>query len=78
MDSNIRDKKLKSLRISQRWLWLGPAAGILCMVVLFVAGLATETAPWVVISASLVPLLGAIWVSSHVGVRTKIAEVEKA
>lgn len=56
---------------SRRWLWIGPTAGIACMVALFTYGLAIDAAPLAVIATSVAAVLGAVWASTHAALEAK-------
>lgn len=67
--------KADRLRISLRWVWIGPVIGIVAMAVLFIAGLTTGSAPMTVIASSTAIGLGAVWVSTRTALKAQLVKL---
>ncbi|MET4004734.1 multidrug efflux pump subunit AcrB [Arthrobacter sp. UYCu511] len=68
----------KSTSNSARYMGLGFAMGMLCMIALFVAGLIKANAGMVVMAASMAAVLGATWGSTVVAMKKKAAKENAA
>lgn len=75
MTSDTLTPELIRLRRSLKWSWLGPAAGIACMLALFAAGIGTETPGLVVMATSIGAALGGVWAATSTALRRRIARV---
>ena len=62
------------LQISQRWLWVGPVAGIAAMIALFVWGATSGHPQVMVISSGVAAALGAIWAGVATSTKAAIAK----
>lgn len=69
--------ELRKLQISLRWAWVGPAAGIACMIALFITGLVTQTPGMTVAAATLTAAMAGMWVGISVSLRRKITRVQR-
>ncbi|MCI9888011.1 hypothetical protein JT358_05995 [Micrococcales bacterium 31B] len=67
----------KALRISLKWAWTGLAAGIACMIALFIAGIVTQTPGLTVMAASIAAMLGGAWAGIHTTLQRKLARAEQ-
>lgn len=76
MTANDKSTDINRLRISLKWAWIGPAAGIACMVALFVAGILTKTPGLTIMAASVGAALGGIWAGVTTSLRRRIAQAE--
>ncbi|WP_422117095.1 hypothetical protein [Brachybacterium sp. UNK5269] len=70
--------RIGNLRLSLQWAWLGPVAGIACMIALVIMGLVTHTPGMTIMAASLAAVLASIWVSVNASLRRKIVQAEQA
>ncbi len=78
MNGTKSTPKLGKLRLSLKWAWAGPSAGIACMLALFIAGIVTHSPGMTVVSASVAAALAGIWVSVYASLRRKIEQEERA
>lgn len=69
--------EITRLQISLKWLWVGPVAGIACMIALFIAGVATQTPSLMIIPASMVGALGGMWAGLRTSLRRKLAQAQQ-
>jgi hypothetical protein len=70
-------KKAERIDRGLRWLWVGPSAGIACMVALFCFGVVSGSAPLVTIASITAGMLGVTWASTFValaGQRSKLVQ----
>jgi hypothetical protein len=68
---------ISTLRLSLKWAWIGPAAGIACMVALFIVGLATQTSGRMVVAVSVAAALCGVWVAVIASLRRAIVQKEQ-
>ena len=74
MNSTMNSIEIDKLRLSLKWSWAGPVAGIACMIALFIAGIVTHTSGMTIMAASLAAALGGMWVGVSSSLRRKIAD----
>ena len=69
---------LEKLHLSRRWAWLGPIAGIACMIALLITGWVTHSQGLMVMAGSLIPVFGVIWACVDVSLHRQIDQAERA
>lgn len=67
---------INRIRISQRWAWVGPAAGIAVMAILAVVGIVNNTPGLVVVASTVGAALGGVWAAVDTSLKQKIAQAE--
>lgn len=77
MSVNGNSIEINKLRLSLKWLWAGPVAGIACMVALFIAGIVTETPGMMVMAGSVAAVCVGVWIGINTSLRRKIAQAEQ-
>lgn len=70
-------EKIERIDRSLRWLWLGPVAGMACLVPLFGYGAVSGSAQLMVISAITAGMLGVIWASTYAGLRSQRSKLAR-
>lgn len=65
------------LHLSRKWAWAGPAGGIACMIVLFIAGIVTQSPGMTVMAASVAAALGGVWAGVAASLRRAVESVEQ-
>jgi hypothetical protein len=61
------------LRVSLRWLWVGPVCALACMVALTVYGLVSDQPGLVVLASTIAAVSGGVWASSHVALQRRLS-----
>lgn len=66
--------RLTRLQTSQRWLWVGPVAGLIAMAALFIWGATSGHPQVLVISGSVAAALAVMWATLSVSIKGSIAQ----
>ncbi|GAA4657273.1 hypothetical protein [Arthrobacter cryoconiti] len=71
MNTNTRDN-------GTRFVWMGFAAGLACMLALFIYGLVRGSAPMLVMASSVGVVLGSTWTATSVALKKRAREAAAA
>ncbi|MFT3889288.1 MAG: hypothetical protein QM713_14145 [Arachnia sp.] len=73
---NTTTPDVDRLRLSLRWLWMGPAGGLACMTILFAFGVIEGSAPMMMVSATTASALISTWVSVRAALTAQLARID--
>ncbi|MGY5766302.1 hypothetical protein ACXET9_14005 [Brachybacterium sp. DNPG3] len=77
MNTTAAPTETATLQRSLSRAWIGPAAGIACMIVLFVVGLATDNLMLTIMASTMAGVLGSIWAALYGSLRRKLTQAQQ-